>query len=45
MKRIGFQATDEQKAWIEKKSKQTGESEATIHRQILQKAMKEDERK
>ena len=40
MARIGLKITDEQKEWLEKQSEQTGESVATIIRQILNEKIK-----
>lgn len=45
MARVGFEATKEQKAWIENKSRTTKESEATIMRQLVQKEVEREKSK
>ena len=42
MARIGFEVTPEQKKWLDKESKKTHESTATIVRQLIQEKMKEE---
>jgi len=46
MARIGFEVTAEQKKWLDSESKRTGESSATIMRQMINEKMKvQNERK